>query len=159
MSIVDVPTELRVEHLLNSVKQLSSVELDEFTKKLAEWQQQKDISVDKELDVEASDDEVIAFIKRNLKLPEKEDRRYWQLRRKREIEDLSDYEFSEYQDYIKKMERMDVKRLEALVILKQRWGKPVNDIMVELGLLIDHFEEPYLSEDDSQECHTEIKVK
>ncbi len=36
MSTVDTSTELRVEHLLNSVKQLSPVELDEFTKKLAE---------------------------------------------------------------------------------------------------------------------------
>ena len=45
-------------------------------------------------------DEVIAFIKWSLKLPEKEDQRYRQLRRKREIEDLSDDEFSEYQDYI-----------------------------------------------------------
>lgn len=53
----------------------------------------------------------------------------------------------------------DVKRLEALVILQQRWGKPINDIMVELGLLIDHFEELYLSEDDSQEYHTENQSK
>ena len=28
-------TELRVEHLLNSVKQLSPVELDEFTQKIS----------------------------------------------------------------------------------------------------------------------------
>lgn len=41
MSTVDMPTEIRVEHLLNSVKQLLPVEFDEFTKKLAEWQQQQ----------------------------------------------------------------------------------------------------------------------
>lgn len=37
MASVENPTQLKVEHLLNSVRQLSPVELDEFTRKFAEW--------------------------------------------------------------------------------------------------------------------------
>ena len=154
MSTVDMSTELRVEHLLNSVKQLSPVELDEFTQKFAEWQQQK-VPIGEDVDPDASDDEVLAFIKKNSELPEKENRRYWQLRRKREIEDLSEDEFAEYEEYITKLYDMNVKRLEGLAILGQRWGKPVKEIMAELGLFISHIDEPHFSEDISQEYHTE----
>ena len=37
MASIENSTELKVEHLLHSVKQLSPVELDEFTRKLTEW--------------------------------------------------------------------------------------------------------------------------
>ncbi len=35
------------------------------------------------VDPDASDDEVLAFIKKNTRLPEKEHQRYWELRLKR----------------------------------------------------------------------------
>lgn len=127
-------TELSVEHLLNSVKSLSPVELEEFTQKLKEWQQQKDISVDEELDVEASDDEVIAFIKKNLKLPENEDRRYWQLRRKSDDESLTEGELPEYQELVRQLTILNTKRLEGISILVQRWEKPAQEIIAKIGL-------------------------
>ena len=40
MATIENPTELKVEHLLSGVKQLSPVELDEFTRKFIEWQGQ-----------------------------------------------------------------------------------------------------------------------
>ena len=42
MSNIENSTEIKVEHLLHSVKQLSPVELDEFTRKLTEWRRQRE---------------------------------------------------------------------------------------------------------------------
>ena len=74
MATVDIPIKPKVEHLLKSVKQLSPVELDEFNQKFTEWQQQKDIPIDEELDADASDDEVLDYIKNNTRLSKKENR-------------------------------------------------------------------------------------
>ncbi len=134
MSIVDVPTELRVEHLLNSVKQLSSVELDEFTKKLAEWQQQQENIIDENVDPDASDDDILAFIKKNTRLPEKENRRYWELRGKSDDETLTDAELPEYQELVRKLTILNTKRLEGIAILVHRWEKPAEEIIAKFGL-------------------------
>ncbi len=143
-------SELTVDRLLQNVKKLSPVELDEFTQKLTAWQERKDISIDEELDADASDDEVIAYIKKNLKLTEKENHRYWELRLKREDTDLSDDETVEYGNFIAKLEMMNIKRLEALCILVHRWKKPAIEILSEYGLLISQFDEPDYYESISQ---------
>ncbi|MDE0481513.1 MAG: hypothetical protein OXI67_02925 [Candidatus Poribacteria bacterium] len=132
MSIVDVPTKLRVELLLNSVKQLSSVELDEFTKKLAEWQQE--VPTDESLDPDASDDEVLAFIRKNIQLPERENQRYWELRGKSDDETLTDAELPEYQELVCKLTILNTKRLEGIAILVHRWEKPAEEIIAKFGL-------------------------
>lgn len=72
MATVDGQTELRVEYLMDSIKQLSLVELDEFRQKFIEWQQQQDQSPNEDLDPNASDDEVLNFIRKNTYLPRKE---------------------------------------------------------------------------------------
>ena len=100
MASVENPTELKVEHLLRGVKKLSPFELDEFTQKFAEWQQQQENSVSEKVNPNASDEDVLAFIKKNSELPEKENRRYWQLRRKSDNETLTDDELPEYQELI-----------------------------------------------------------
>ena len=150
MATVDTSIELSVEHLLNSVKQLSPIELDEFAKKLAEWQQQQEHSTDEDLDPNASDDEVLAFIKKNTRLPEKENLRYWELRLKREDTDLCDDETVEYENFLTKLEKMNVKRLEALAILVHRWEKPACKILSEYGLHISQHDEPDYYESISQ---------
>jgi hypothetical protein len=127
-------TELRVEHLLNSVKQLSPVELNEFTKKLAEWMQQQEHSTDENLAPNASDDEVLAFIKRNLKLPKKKNRRYWELRAKSDDEALTDDELPEYQELVRQLTILNTKRLEGIAILAHRWEKPAEEIIAKFGL-------------------------
>ena len=150
MATVDIPTKLRVEHLLNSVKQLSPVELDEFKQKFTEWQEHQDHSPDEDLDPSASDDEVLDFIRKNTRLPKKEHRRYWELRLKREETDLNDDESVEYENFITKLGKMNVKRIEALVILVHRWEKPATEILSEYGLLISHHEPPDYYESISQ---------
>lgn len=155
MASIETPTQLKVEHLLQRVKQLSPVELDEFTRQLTEWQQQREATIGKDVDPHATDAEVVAFIRKNSQLPEKAYRRYWQLRRKRENETLSDEEQQAYEELIRKSEIMNVKRLEALAILVQRWGKPVKEIMGELGLFVSHFDEPEFSDESVQKGHSE----
>ncbi len=155
MATIENPTELKVEHLLSGVKQLSPVELDEFTRKLTEWQQRREAVISEEVDPDATDAEVVVFIRKNSQLPEKENRRYWQLRRKSDDETLTDDELPEYQDLVRWLAVMNAKRLEALAILVQRWGKPVEEIMVELGLVISHFDEPEFTEESTPESCAE----
>lgn len=155
MATIENSTQLKVEHLLNGVRQLSPVELDEFARKFAEWQQQQEVVVGEDVDPDASDAEVIAFIRKNSQLPEKAYRRYWQLRLKREDETLSNDEQQAYEKLLGKLEIMNVKRLEALAILVQRWGKPVREIMGELGVCVSHFDEPEFPEESVQKGHSE----
>lgn len=150
MATIDIPTELRVEYLLNSVKQLSPVELDEFSQKFREWQQEEDDSPDEALDPNASDDEVLDFIRKNTRLPKNENQRYWELRLKREDTDLNDDESVEYETFITKLGIMNIRRLEALAILVGRWKKPAVEILSEYGLLISHHEIPDYYESISQ---------
>lgn len=147
MATIENPTELKVEHLLSGVKQLSPVELDEFTRKFIEWQQRREAVISEEVDPDATDAEVVAFIRKNSQLPEKAYRRYWQLRLKREDETLSDDEQQTYEELLRQSTVMDIKRLEALTILVHRWGKPVKEIMAELGLIVSHLDEPEFPEE------------
>lgn len=155
MASIETPTQLKIEHLLQRVKQLSPVELDEFKRQLTEWQQHQEAAIDEDVDPDATDAEVVAFIRENSQLPEKAYRRYWQLRRKRENETLSDDEQQTYEELIRKSEIMNAKRLKALAILVQRWGKPVKEIMGELGLFVSHFDEPEFSDESVQKGHSE----
>ena len=155
MATIENPTELKVEHLLSGVKQLSPVELDEFTRKFTEWQRQQEAAVGEDVDPDATDAEVVAFIRKNSQLPEKAHRRYWQLRRKREDQTLSDDEQQAYEELIRRLEIMNVKRLEALAILVRRWGKPVREIMGELGLFVSHFDEPEFAAESTSETYAE----
>ena len=147
MATIENPTELKVEHLLSGVKQLSPVELDEFTRKFIEWQQRREAVISEEVDPDATDAEVVAFIRKNSQLPEKAYRRYWQLRLKREDETLSDDEQQTYEELLRQSTVMDIKRLEALTILVHRWGKPVKEIMAELGLIVSYLDEPEFPEE------------
>ena len=155
MATIENPTELKVEHLLSGVKQLSPIELDEFTRKFTEWQRQQEAAVDEEVDPNATDAEVVAFIRKNSQLPEKAYRRYWQLRLKREDETLSDDEQQTYEELLRQSTVMDIKRLEALTILVHRWGKPVKEIMAELGLIVSYLDEPEFAAESTPETYAE----
>ena len=151
MATIENPTELKVEHLLSGVKQLSPVELNEFTRKFMEWQQRREAVISEDVNSDATDAEVVAFIRKNSQLPEKENRRYWQLRHKSDDETLTDDELPEYQELVRWLTVMNARRLEALAILVQRWGKPVEKIMVELELVISHFDEPEFAKESTPE--------
>ncbi len=134
MATTEMSAAVKVEHLLNSVKQLSPVELDEFVQKFAEWHQQQEVQLDENVDTDASDDEVLAFIRNNLLLPEKNNQRYWQLRRKSDDETLTDDELPEYQELVRQLTVLNTKRLKGIAILVHRWGQPAVEIIAKFGL-------------------------
>jgi hypothetical protein len=127
MPIVHVPVQLTVEQLLEAVKQLLPGELREFTQQFAAWQKQHD-QQDKE---EAA---LLAVVEENSRLPPAEQRRYEQLRRKRERRTLTERELAEYQALLQQLEARNVKRIEALIALAQRRGTTLRGVMKELGL-------------------------
>ena len=134
MATIENPTALKVERLLSGVKQLSPVELNEFTRKFTEWQRQQEAAIGEDVDPEASDAEVLASIRANLLLPEKENLRYWELRRKSDDETLTDDELPEYQKLVRRLMILNTKRLEGIAVLVHRWGKPAEEIITEFGL-------------------------
>ena len=125
MAIREAAEQLTVDHLLEGVQQLSTAELWEFTERLAEWQRQREVPEEAPL---------LAAIRENSRLPEKEQRRYQELWRKCEDETLSEVELAEYHQLLSKLEARNVKRIESLITLAKMRGKPLRQIMEELGL-------------------------
>ena len=127
MPTVQVPVQLTVEHLMAVVKQLSPAELHEFMQQLAAWQQYNGQQAEEEA-------ALLARIEENSRLPAAEQRRYEQLRRKRERGTLTEGELTESQALLQQLEVRNVKRIEALIALAQRRGTTLRGIMAELSL-------------------------
>ena len=125
MSIREAAEQLTVDNLLNSVQQLSPAELWEFTERLAGWQRQREVPEEAPL---------LASIRENSRLPEKEQQRYQELWHKCEDETLSEAELAEYHQLLSKLEARNVKRIETLITLGKMRGKTLKQIMAELGL-------------------------
>ena len=124
MSIRETAEQLTIDYLLEGVQQLSTAELWEFTDRLAEWQRQREVPEEAPL---------LAAIRENSRLPEKEQRRYQELWRKCEDETLSEVELAEYHQLLSKLEARNVKRIESLITLAEMRGKTLSQIIVELG--------------------------
>ena len=125
MSIRETAEQLTIDYLLEGVQQLSTAELWEFTERLAEWQRQREVPEEAPL---------LAAIRENSRLPEKEQRRYQELWRKCEDETLSEVELAEYHQLLSKLEARNVKRIESLITLAEMRGKTLEQVMAELGL-------------------------
>ena len=125
MPTVQVPSQLTIEHLLAAVKQLSSTELREFVRQFTEWQRQNGGQEEGAL---------LARIVENSHLPTVEQRRFNRLRRKHQAEMLTKAEEAELQTFWRRVEQMNVTRLEALAKLAQRRDTDVRTLMRELGL-------------------------
>jgi len=130
---------LTLEQLLSAVKQLSPIELHEFTRQFVEWQEQSGVSV-KHRDIledksEAEEEAaLLARISENSHLPQVLQQRFNCLRRKRQAETLTKSEESDLQALWQRVEQMNVVRLEALTKLAQRRSTDVITLMRELGL-------------------------
>lgn len=125
MSIREATEQLTVDHLLDGLQQLSAAELWEFTERLSEWQRQREVPEEVPL---------LASIRENSRLPEKEQQRYQELWRKCENETLSETELAEYHKLLSKLEARNVKRIESLITLAEMRGKTLEQVMAELGL-------------------------
>ena len=94
---------------------------------LAAWQQHNGQQAEEETTL-------LARIEENSRLPAAAQRRYKQLRRKRERGTLTERDLTEYQALLQQLEARNVKRIEALIALAQRRGTTLRGIMAELGL-------------------------
>jgi hypothetical protein len=127
MPIVHVPVHLTIEQLLAAVKQLSPDELREFAEEFAAWQKQHD-------QPDEAEAALLAVVEENSRLPPAEQRRFNRLRRKHQAETLTKPEAAELQALWRRVERMNVARLEALTTLAKRRGTDVRTCMRGLGL-------------------------
>jgi hypothetical protein len=124
MPTVHVPAQSTIEHLMAAVKQFSSAELREFKRQFAEWQQKNG----------TQEDEDAALIQATkARLPATDERRLKRLIAKSERGTLTPKEVEQYRALAQHAERLTVKRVEALTELAQRWGKPVDVVMKEIG--------------------------
>jgi hypothetical protein len=130
MPTMDVPAPLTVEHLMAAIKQLSPGEWQEFQRQLTEWQEQNG----RREETEAS---LLVCIQENSRLPDAEQRRFHQLRRKHQSEGLTAFEEAELQALWQRVEQMNVARLEALTRLAQHRNTDVRTLMRELGIPAD----------------------
>src|SRR5438093_2494121 len=103
MPTVEVPVQLTVDHLITAVKQLSPAELHEFMQQLTAWQQYNGQQAEEEA-------ALLARIEENSRLPAAAQRRYEQLRRKRERGTLTEGELTESQALFQQLEVRNVKR-------------------------------------------------
>lgn len=127
MPTVQVPVQLTVEHLIAALKQLSPAELRKFKRQFTKWQKQNGSAKNEET-------ALLARIEENSRLPAAEQRRFNRLRRKRQAETLTKAEETELQALWRRVEQMNVVRLEALARLAQQRGTNVRALMRELGL-------------------------
>jgi hypothetical protein len=127
MPTVSVSSQATVERLITAVKQLSPAELREFMRQFAEWREQNGKQTSEETTL-------LRRIQENSSLPAAEQRRFNRLRRKRQAETLSKTEEEELQALWRRVEQMNVARLEAVIQLARRRGGEVKTLMRELGL-------------------------
>ncbi len=127
MSATPVRPQVSAEHAITVVKRLSPTELRKFKRQFAQWQKQ---------DQQQMEEEAVLFacIEENSRLPARQQRRFNRLRRKRQAETLTKVEETELQALWRRVEQMNVARLEALTKLAQRRGANVKTLMRQLGL-------------------------
>ena len=77
---------------------------------------------------------LLAMIEEYSRLPSRKHDRYWQLRNKREDQELSDAEAKEYESLIQEWEVRNGKRVRALIALAKKRGTNLRGVMKRLGL-------------------------
>jgi hypothetical protein len=125
MPTIEATVQLTVEHLLTAVKQLTPEELQAFMQQLAARRQENEA---------AEEAALLAVVEENSRLPGKMQRRFETLRRKLQAETATKSEVAELQKLWRRVEQMNVTRLEALVKLADRRGTDIKTLMGELGL-------------------------
>lgn len=113
-------------HAIAVVKRLPPAELRKFNRQFSTWQQHRQKPVEEEV-------LLLARIEENSRLPAAKQRRFNRLRRKHQTESLTAVELAELQGFWQQVERMNVRRLEALHQLAQRRGTTLRTLMREFG--------------------------
>jgi len=124
MPTVQIPVQLTVKHLMAAVKQLSPIELHEFIRQFAAWQNQQSQQTSEEMALVQATQE---------RLPVAQQRRLERLSAKSERGTLTPQELDEYRRLAQQAEQLNVMRVEALAELVQRRNQPTHVIMEEVG--------------------------
>jgi len=122
-----------VDDLLAAVKQLPPSDLRKFRLEFAAWSGQKPKSHEGSFGG-TSDEALLACIRENSTLPTGDQRLFNRLRRKRQAETLTASEEQRLQALWRRVERMNVARLEALAEMSGRRGMDIRTLMQLLGL-------------------------
>jgi hypothetical protein len=109
-----------VDSLLDAVGRLPPDELNDFAVRFADWRQ------------EATDEQTLVRAIRR-RLNSGDEARLRDLVRKSEQGQLTRQEQAEYRELARQAERVNVHRVQALAELVRRRGKPVREIMQEVG--------------------------
>jgi len=139
MSIRQATTQFSVKQLLSAVKQLPDDERREFERRFKEWQNRtKGEAREAKKKTGAkhfqTEEDLLARIRLNSRLPDTAARRFNRLRRKFQDETITESELTEYQGLISRLEWMTVERLEALIELARIRGTDIETLMRQLGL-------------------------
>ncbi len=124
MSTAEAAAGLTADELMAAVQRLSPAQLSEFTRRFAEWHEQNG----REGQEEAA---LIAATK--ARLPPADERRLKRLTAKSERGTLTSKELQAYHALAQQAERVNATRVEALAELVRRRGRPVRQVMEEIG--------------------------
>lgn len=124
-------TKLSAKQLMTAIKQLPPAELNRFKRQFANWQKKNGQPEGANTELE---NELLARIRINSRLPEAAQRRYNRLRRKRQDETITQAELSDLRILNSRLEWMSGERLEALIELARLRHTDVQTLMRELGI-------------------------
>jgi hypothetical protein len=119
MTIVEAPVQIRAPNLLKAIEQLPPADLDDLLAQARLFQTRRQ-----------SDATLLAVI--HWQLPPEQQARFRELQGKQESETLTEDERAELLEIMDGIENANVERAEALVVLAQRQGISVRQLLQTL---------------------------
>jgi hypothetical protein len=130
-----VPTGVRWsgEQLLAAVQQLPARELRAFHRQFASWWEENN-GGGRGATGTTDEGALLTLVRENSRLPPSQQRRFDRLRQKQQVGTLTTGEWKDLQALWRRVEQMNVTRLEALAELARRRGTDVPTLMRQLRL-------------------------
>ncbi|MBI3922171.1 MAG: hypothetical protein HY318_12190 [Armatimonadetes bacterium] len=119
-----IPDAMKVDQLIEAIVHLPPARLHEFKRKFRKWERE---------DGSDTQDDTDLLETTRLRLPAAKEKRFKQLMDKSESGNLAPLEIDEYRAIATETEQLSVMRVEALAELTCRRGKPVREVMLEIG--------------------------
>ena len=127
MPTINIQAEVSVDVLVKAVEQLPEAELRQFTAQVLALNA-------KRMAPSVTQEETALLLQINKPLPEDIQRRFDELRGKRDTETLDNEEYAELLRFTQQVEAFDVARLEALTKLAALRGVTLPELMHQLDL-------------------------
>lgn len=127
MPTITIQADVSVDVLVKAAEQLSETALRQFTAQVLALNAKRTAP-------SVTQEEAALLVHINGRLPEDVQRRYDELRAKRDAETLGDADHAELLQLTKQVEAFDVARVEALSKLAARRGVTLSALMRQLGI-------------------------